>query len=72
MRDFPKMMFGLVLCYLASYVAFRINHVDVTPGKPPTVIFAVESTWIYYFFRPLTFVDGLLTGMQFHIGPHQS
>jgi hypothetical protein len=26
---------------------------------------------LYYLWRPLSYVDGSLTGMRFHIGPHR-
>jgi hypothetical protein len=26
---------------------------------------------LYYLWRPLTYVDGAMTGMRFHIGPHR-
>lgn len=26
---------------------------------------------LYIAFRPLSFLDGLVTGMRFHIGPHR-
>ena len=61
-----------LLIYLGSYGVFRQTHVEVWEknGKP-YVIFPRDSVVIYYLFRPLTYVDGVLTGMGFHIGPHQ-
>ena len=35
------------------------------------VIFPTEKTSLYYLFRPLTYLDSYLTGMRFHLGPHQ-
>jgi hypothetical protein len=34
------------------------------------VIFPLEPLALYYAFRPLSLLDGRLTGMQTHIGPH--
>ena len=26
---------------------------------------------LYYLWRPLSYLDGVITGVRFHIGPHQ-
>jgi len=35
------------------------------------VIYPQNPIAIYYVFRPLSYIDGFLTGMRSHIGPHQ-
>ena len=35
------------------------------------VIFPANPIFLYYFYRPAALVDGALTGMRFHIGPHR-
>jgi len=35
------------------------------------VIFPDDRIYLYYFYRPLTRVDGAITGMRFHIGEHR-
>lgn len=57
--------------YLGSYVWFRQSRVEVweKDGKA-YVIFPADGKAAYYLYRPLTYLDGMLTGMRFHIGPH--
>ncbi|MFY8036808.1 MAG: hypothetical protein ACOVMQ_06555 [Cyclobacteriaceae bacterium] len=67
-----KLTAVVVLFYLVSYVAFRNTHIEVwqKDGKR-YLIFPNDQIWIYYFYRPLTYFDGKITSLQFHIGPHQ-
>jgi len=60
------------LVYTAAYISFRLTHTQVweRDGKP-YVIFPKDAPMVYYVFRPLSYVDAALTGMQFHIGPHR-
>jgi len=61
----------LFFLYVGSYLAFRGAHQEVGPHDSKVyVIFPSRSRALYYFFRPLTYVDGTLTDMQFHIGHH--
>jgi hypothetical protein len=58
----------LVALWGASYVAFRATHVEVWPRDGRRyVIVPLDARWIYYLYRPLMYVDGVLTGMRFHI-----
>lgn len=59
------------MVYFAIYGWFRATHTEVweTNGRP-YVIFPQNYVVIYYIFRPLTYLDGALAGMGFHIGPH--
>lgn len=61
-----------VFIYIGTYIAFRASHIELWPkdGKH-YLIFPKDQLWIYYFYRPLTYVDSKLTSLQFHIGPHQ-
>jgi hypothetical protein len=63
---------GAAGLYLASYVAFRQTHVEIwaNDGRPYVIVPAGRSA-LYYFYRPAMYVDGLTTGMRFHIGPHR-
>ena len=65
---------GLLLAafvlYLGSYLRYRRANVEVwTRDGRPYVIFGSRLT--YYLYRPLTYLDGAVTRMGFHIGPHQ-
>ncbi len=58
--------------YILSYAVFRQTNSQVweNDGKE-YVIFPMNKVYLYYVYRPLSYVDGNLTGMQFHIGDHQ-
>lgn len=62
----------LLILYLFSYGWFRQTHIEVweKDGKD-YVIFPADKVFLYYFFRPLSLIDGKLTGMNFHIGQHR-
>ena len=52
-------------------MAFRASHVEVWPRDGRRYLIIPSSArWLYYLYRPLMYVDGALTGMRFHIGPH--
>jgi hypothetical protein len=60
--------------YIGAYVAFRQTQTEVWQrDQHAYVIFPAGGygTLLYYGWRPLTYVDGALTGMRFHIGPHR-
>jgi hypothetical protein len=68
-----KLLIGavaLVVVYVLSYGGFRQTHTEVWERDSNAyVIF--PSAGLYYAYRPLTYADAFLTGMRFHIGPHQ-
>jgi hypothetical protein len=67
-----KLLVLVVVLYLASYLALRVSLSEQWEGDDQTyVIFPNSAPWLYYAFRPLAYADGRLTGMRFHIGPHQ-
>jgi hypothetical protein len=59
--------------YLGAYVAFRQTHIEVWErDKQAYVIFPQGyGSALYYLWRPLSYVDGAVTKMRFHIGPHR-
>lgn len=62
----------LLALYLGSYLAFRSLNAQVWEKDGMTyVIFPENFKAIYYLYRPMTYIDGALTGMRFHIGPHR-
>ena len=69
-RRFGWSFSGLIaLVYLMSYLIFRSVNAEIWERDGHTyVIFG--STLGYYLYRPLSYIDGALTGMRFHIGPH--
>ena len=68
-----KLIVGfLFLSYLVSYLIFRSFNIETwDKNGEQYVIFPKSKIWVYYFYRPLTYIDSKLTSMQFHIGPHQ-
>jgi hypothetical protein len=62
----------LLSLYIAGYVTFRLTHTEIwSHNGHPYVIFP-DDKLLYYFFRPLTYLDGAVTGIGFHIGPHRN
>lgn len=61
----------LMVAYVASYVWFRWSHVERWERDDRDYVIFPQSAAIYYFYRPLTYLDACITGMRFHIGPHR-
>lgn len=71
-RNFIIVIFVLILIYAASYVVFREINIEVwEKDNQSYVIFPADKVYLYYLFRPASYLDGTLTGMRFHIGAHQ-
>ena len=72
MAKTSKLLLAFVLLYVASYAAFRQMHIEVWDrDKNAYVIFPATRPFLYYLWHPLTYLDGAITGMRFHIGPHR-
>lgn len=62
----------LVLIYILSYAVFRQSNIEIwEKDKQAYVIFPADKVYLYYLFRPLSYLDGTITGMRFHIGAHR-
>lgn len=63
----------ILLIYAMAYVAFRQTHAEMWARDKQTYVIYPESYGrpLYYAWRPLSYLDGALTGMQSHIGPHR-
>jgi len=58
--------------YGASYALFRASNSEIWEKDGRRyVIFPKEQVALYYVFRPIAYIDGAITGIGFHIGPHQ-
>lgn len=58
--------------YVLSYTWFRQSHTEIWERDGRAyVIFPTDKIYLYYLYRPLSYIDGKLTGIGFHIGPHQ-
>ncbi len=62
----------LACVYLVAYIQFRQTHIQVWERDGMAyVIFPEDREVFYYIFSPLTFIDSVITGMRFQVGPHQ-
>ena len=51
---------------------FRSNNIEVwDKDNKEYVIFPKSKKWVYYLYRPATYIDSKITSMRFHIGKHQ-
>lgn len=71
-RTVSLVVLALVL-YVGAYVAFRQMRVEVwsRDGQAYVIFPHGYGSALYYLWRPLSYADGALTGMRFHIGPHR-
>jgi hypothetical protein len=60
----------LLSLYVAGYLVLRQTSIQVWERDNQAYVIFPGSA-LYYLWRPLTYIDGAVTGMQFHIGPHQ-
>jgi hypothetical protein len=57
----------LLLLYVLSYAWIRQTHMEAwEKDNNAYVIFPDDKVYLYYFYRPLSYIDGNLTGMRFH------
>jgi hypothetical protein len=59
--------------YIVTYVIFRQTNTEVWERDQRAYVIFPEGYGValYYLWRPLLYVDGALTSMRFHIGPHR-
>ena len=60
------------ILYSLSYLGFRASNIEIWEknGKQ-YVIFPEKPLVVYYFYRPLSYIDAKATGVGAHIGDHQ-
>ncbi len=67
-----RIVMAVVVIYLLGYGALRLLNAEVWDRDGHTyVLFPKSPIALYYIYRPMTYLDSALTGMRFHIGPHQ-
>ena len=71
MKRFTGSLILLVALYLGTYLWFRVTHVERWERDNQDYVIFPRSMVLYYFYRPLTYLDAKATGMRFHIGPHR-
>ena len=62
-----------VLCslYFLSYIWLRQTRSETWEKDGKVYVIFPEDQILYYVFRPASYIDGKLTGMNFHIGQHR-
>jgi hypothetical protein len=62
-----------LLLYVGGYVAFRQSHIEIWDQDKRAYVIFPESYGrpLYYLWRPASYLDAMITGMQHHIGPHR-
>ena len=59
--------------YVVTYAVFRQTHIEVWERDKQAYVIFPEGYGValYYLWRPLSYVDGAVSKMRFHIGPHR-
>lgn len=72
-RQLVRYAVMIALIYVAGYLVFRMTQQEVWAQDGKAYVMFPEGVGLalYYLWRPLMYVDGMLTRMAFHIGPHQ-
>lgn len=60
----------VVILYAGSYLWFRNSHTERWAVDGSDYVIFPQNKFIYYAFRPITYLDARTTGQLFHIGPH--
>jgi|GEM_PF-2055592 len=72
MKKLIQIIIIAILLYSISYFIFRYNNIEKwDKDGHDYVIFPKSQKWIYYLYRPATYIDSKISNMRFHIGPHQ-
>lgn len=61
----------LFLIYFSGYLFIRQTHVEIWEKDKIEYVIFPQDKILYYMYRPVSLIDGRLTGMRFHTGPHQ-
>jgi len=68
-----KVLIGVIFLfsiYFLGYIGHRQSHSEVWERDGKTYVIFPENKFLYYFWRPLSYVDHKMTRLDFHIGPH--
>lgn len=69
-----KILIGAILLfslYFLSYIWLRQSHSEIWEKDGKTYVIFPENKVLYILFRPLSYVDNKITGIDFHIGQHR-
>ena len=57
-----------ILLYFFSYIWIRQTRTEIWEKDGNAyLIFPADKVYLYYFYRPLSYVDGTITGIGFYI-----
>ncbi len=70
-RKFIAAFVVLSSAYVLSYIGLRQTRAEVREKDRKIYVIYPEDRALYYIFRPLSYIDGKLTGIGSHIGPHR-
>ena len=70
-RNILITIFILFLLYFLSYIWLRQTHTEVWEKDGKSYLIFPEDKILYYIYRPLSYVDGKITKLEFHIGQHR-
>jgi len=69
-----KFLIGAIVLfslYFLSYIWLRQSRSEVWEKDDRTYVIFPENKVLYYFYRPLSYVDNKFTEIDFHIGAHR-
>jgi hypothetical protein len=61
----------LFFIYLFGYIFIRQTHIEIWEKDKKAYVIFPQDKILYYMYRPLSLIDGKITGIGIHIGPHQ-
>lgn len=72
MKALARFALAVLTLYVTSYIVLRSRWTHKWERDDRNyMMFPASPLWIYYLYRPLCHVDGRLSGLGFHIGPHR-
>ncbi len=69
-----KILIGVIVLlslYFLGYIWLRQTHSEIWEKDGRTYVIFPENKVLYYIFRPISYIDGKITGIDFHIGQHR-
>ena len=69
-----KVFIGVIILfslYFLGYIWLRQTHTEVWEKDEKSYLIFPGDKILYYFFRPISYIDGKITSIDFHIGQHR-
>ena len=69
-----KVLIGMLIIfslYFLGYIWLRQTHTEVWEKDGKVYLIFPEDKILYHIFRPISYIDGKITGVGFHIGQHR-